>query len=139
MSDSNPNASLAGVIPHITIRDNRAAEAIDFYARAFGATEVARSPEKDGERLMHAHLAINGGTLLLHDDFPEMTGGKASPPPAGVVLHLQVPDADAVWEKALAAGAAVRFPLADQFWGDRYGQLTDPFGHVWSVAGPKKG
>ena len=139
MADSDPNAMFAGVTPHITIRDTRAKEAIAFYEQAFGAREVRRAPADDGERLMHAQLEFNGGALLLHDDFPEMTGGQASPPPAGVVLHLQVPDADAVWEKALAAGGTVRFPLADQFWGDRYGQIVDPFGHIWSVAGPQKG
>ena len=71
--------------------------------------------------------------LLLHDDFPEMRGGAASPPPSGTTLHLQVEDADAAWAKALENGFTIRFPLADQFWGDRYGQLLDPFGHVWSI------
>ena len=137
MPDTNPNATLTGVTPHLMIADGRAQEAIDFYTRAFGAAEVARSPAQDGKRLMHAHLALNGGAVLLHDDFPEMTGHEAEPP-SGTVLHLQVPDADAAWEKALAAGATVRFPLADQFWGDRYGQLDDPFGHTWSIAGPQK-
>ena len=139
MADPNPNETLTGVTPHITIRDKRARQAIAFYEQAFGASEVRRSPADDGERLLHAHLHVNGGSLMLHDDFPEMAGGRESPPPAGVVLHLQVADADPVWERALAAGATVRFPLADQFWGDRYGQLTDPFGHTWSIAGPKKG
>lgn len=138
MPDTNPNATLTGVTPHLMIADNRAQEAIAFYAKAFGATEVARSPAQDGKRLMHAHLAINGGAVLLHDDFPEMTGHKA-PPPSGTVLHLQVSDADAAWDRALAAGATVRFPIADQFWGDRYGQLDDPFGHTWSIAGPLRG
>jgi PhnB protein len=139
MADPNPNEALTGVTPHITIRDKRAKEAIAFYERAFGASEVRRAPADDGERLLHAHLHVNGGSLMLHDDFPEMAGGKESLPPTGVVLHLQVADADPVWEQALAAGATVRFPLADQFWGDRYGQLADPFGHTWSIAGPKKG
>lgn len=138
MADTNPNAALTGVTPHLMIPDNRAGEAIDFYARAFGARELARSPAEDGKRLMHAHLAVNGGAVLLHDDFPEMTGHKA-PAPSGIVLHLQVPDADTAWERALAAGATVKFPIADQFWGDRYGQLSDPFGHTWSIAGPQKG
>ena len=138
MTDTSPNMTLTGVTPHLMIPDNRATEAIAFYEKAFGATEIARSPAQDGQRLMHAHLAINGGAVLLHDDFPEMTGHKAAAP-SGVVLHLQVADADAAWERALAAGATVRFPLADQFWGDRYGQINDPFGHVWSIAGPKTG
>ena len=129
-------APLHGVIPHLTIRDNRAVDAIDFYAKAFGATEVMRMPEQGGDRLMHANLLIAGGTVLLNDDFPEMAGGVAAPAPAGVTLHIDVADADAAWEQALAAGATVRFPIANQFWGQRYGQVTDPFGHHWSIGGP---
>lgn len=131
-------ARLLGVIPHLTIRDNRASEAIDFYTRAFGAVESGRHLAEDGKRLLHAHLEVNGGALMLNDDFPEMTG-EASLPASGVTLHLDVPDADAAWERALAAGASVRFPLDNQFWGQRYGQVTDPFGHVWSIGGPLKG
>lgn len=127
--------AMPGVVPHLTIRDNRAAEAIDFYARAFDATESGRHMADDGARVMHAHLDLNGGSLMLNDDFPEMAGG-AAPPPAGVGLHLDVPDADAAWAKALAAGATIRFPLDNQFWGQRYGQVTDPFGHIWSIGGP---
>ena len=123
-----------GVTPHITIRERRAAEAIDWYKRAFGAEELARTPTDDG-RLMHAHLRINGGSLMLHDEFPEHMGGP-SPPPACLVLHLSVPDADEAWKKALDAGADVRFELADQFWGDRYGQITDPFGFSWGIGAP---
>ena len=92
----------------------------------------------DGNRLMHAHLTINGGSLMLNDDFPEFReGGGDVPAPGGVTLHIQVPDADAVWGNALAAGATVKFPLEDQFWGDRYGQLEDPFGFTWSIGGPR--
>lgn len=130
-------AAIPGVLPHLTIRDGRAAEAIDFYKAAFGAEEVARMPGESG-KLMHANLTINGGTLMLNDDFPEMMDGKETPPPAAVTLHIEVADADAAWERALAAGAAVRFPLDNQFWGQRYGQLTDPFGHCWSIGGPVK-
>jgi PhnB protein len=131
-------AKLSGVTPHLTIRDNRAAEAIDFYARAFGAEEAMRMPADDGKRVLHANLRIAGGSLLLNDDFPEMAGGVGAAAPAGVTLHLDVDDADAAWEKALAAGATVRFPIDDQFWGQRYGQVTDPFGHTWSIGGPIK-
>ena len=74
---------------------------------------------------------------MLNDDFPEF-GHGATAAPAAVTLHLQVPDADRAWEKALAAGAEVRFPLGDQFWGDRYGQVTDPFGFTWSIGAPVK-
>jgi len=125
-----------GITPHITIRDRKAADAIDFYKRAFGAEELMRHPTDDG-RLMHAHLKINGGSLMLHDDFPEHMGGPADPP-ASFVLHLQVGDADAAWKRAVDAGAEVRFELADQFWGDRYGQVKDPFGFTWSIAAPVK-
>ena len=124
-----------GITPHLLIRERRAAEAIEFYAGAFGARELNRVPTDDG-RIMHAHLEINGGSLMLNDDFPEYHDGKAAGPPSGVTLHLQVTDADALWQQAIGAGATVLFPLEDQFWGDRYGQLQDPFGHRWSIAAP---
>ena len=126
-----------GITAHLTIRDNRAPEAIDFYRQAFGAEEIGRHMADDGKRIMHAHLNLNGGSLMLNDDFPEF-GHGATAAPAAVTLHLQVPDADRAWEKALAAGAEVRFPLGDQFWGDRYGQVTDPFGFTWSIGAPVK-
>jgi PhnB protein len=72
---------------------------------------------------------------MLHDDFPEHMGGP-SQPPASLVLHLDVADADAAWKRALGAGAEVRFELSDQFWGDRYGQVTDPFGFIWGIGSP---
>ncbi len=125
-----------GVTAHLTIRDRRAAEAIDFYKRAFGA-ETAMDPflAEDGERIMHAHLLINGGHLMLNDDFPEYGGGGEAAP-GGLTLHLQVADADAAWARAIEAGASEIMPLADQFWGDRYGQLRDPFGFRWSIGAP---
>ncbi len=123
-----------GITPHLTIRDRRAADAVDWYKKAFGAEELMRHPTEDG-RVMHASLKINDGYLMLNDDFPEHMGGP-SQPPASFVLHLNVPDADAAWNRALDAGAEVRFPLADQFWGDRYGQVTDPFGFIWSIGAP---
>ena len=137
MTDA-PHQTAGGIVAHLTIRDGKAADAIDFYKKAFGATE-AMSPHMadDGKRIMHAHLQINGGHLMLNDDFPEHMGGP-SQPPASFVLHLNVPDADAAWNRALDAGAEVRFPLADQFWGDRYGQVTDPFGFIWSIGAPVK-
>lgn len=126
-----------GVIPHLTIPGGRAAEAIDFYKAAFGAEELARHAADDGKRLLHAHLRVNGGDVLLNDDFPEYRGGDPAVP-GGVTLHLGVEDADAAWQRALDAGASVRFALADQFWGDRYGQVADPFGHVWSIGAPSR-
>ena len=85
-----------------------------------------------------AHLIVNGASLMMHDDFPEYTGG-AMPPPSGVTLHLQVDDTDAWYDRAVAAGAAPHMPPADMFWGDRYAQVTDPFGHTWSIGTPVKG
>jgi PhnB protein len=126
-----------GVTAHLTIRDGKASDAIDFYRRAFGAEEVGRHMADDGKRIMHAHLKLNGGSLMLNDEFPEFMSAPATPP-GSLVLHPQVPDADAAWEKATAAGAEVRFPLKDQFWGDRYGQVPDPFGFTWSIGAPVK-
>ena len=93
-------------------------------------------PADDGQRLMHAHLIVNGASLMLNDHFPEMAGGAPAATPAAVTLHLQVEDADAAWAQALGAGAKVKFPLEDQFWGDRYGQVDDPFGFTWSIGSP---
>jgi PhnB protein len=136
MTDA-PHQTTGGIVAHLTIRDGKAADAIDFYKRAFDATEaMAPHMADDNKRIMHAHLLINGGNLMLNDDFPEH-GGPASAP-GSLTLHLQVPDADAAWNKAIAAGATERFPLADQFWGDRYGQVEDPFGFRWSIGAPVK-
>ncbi len=137
MADENQSPT-GGIAAHITIRGGRGDEAVKFYERAFGATEETRHLADDGKRLMHAHLNINGGSLLLNDDFPEFRGGAEAAAPAGTTLHLQVPDADAAWDKAVAAGATVKVPLENQFWGDRYGQLEDPFGFAWSIGGPAK-
>ena len=125
-----------GLTPYLTIGDGRANEAVDFYKRAFDAKELGRHPAEDGRRLMHAHLSINCADLMLSDDFPEFHGGGSAPAPAGVTLHLAVNDADQAWSRAVGAGAEVTMPLADQFWGDRYGQLVDPFGFTWSIGAP---
>ncbi len=128
------------VAPHLVV--DGAAQAIDFYRKAFGAVELHRAPADDGKRLMHASLRINGAVVMLNDDFPEYSGGKSRTPKAlggsPVTIHLQTPDVDALWQQAVAAGAEVEFPLADQFWGDRYGILRDPFGHSWSLGTPSK-
>ncbi|MBA3836816.1 MAG: VOC family protein [Sphingomonas sp.] len=131
---------VTGLTPHITIGDSRGAEAVAFYTAAFGGVEQSRMLADDGKRLMHAHLIINGASLMLHDEFPEYVRPEQadSGPPRGVVLHLQVDDADAWFARAVAAGAGVKMPLADQFWGDRYGQLVDPFGHSWGIGAPLK-
>ncbi len=103
------------VTPYLVVED--AAAAIDFYTRAFGAREVRSMPAEDGVRLMHAHLLINGDSVMLSDDFPEFHSQVDAPPPEGVTLHIDVGDADAWWGRAIEAGAEVRMPLADQFWG----------------------
>ena len=123
--------------PHLVVDD--AAAAIDFYVKAFGATELGRVPHPDG-RLVHAALNLNGSTVMLNDDFPDFNEGKSSTPKAlggtPVTIHLQVPDVESAFQRALDAGAVVVAPLEDQFWGDRYGLLRDPFGHQWSLGQP---
>ncbi|MEV0672481.1 VOC family protein [Mycobacterium sp. NPDC050441] len=125
------------VLPHLVVDD--AAAAIDFYVKAFGATELGRVPGPDG-KLIHAALAINGSTVMLNDDFPEFNDGKSTTPKAlggtPVTIHLTVTDVEAKFAKAVDAGAEVVMPLEDQFWGDRYGMVRDPFGHQWSLGQP---
>lgn len=118
--------------PHLVCAG--AAEAIDFYTRAFGAVEQSRLPGPDG-KLVHASVKIGDSTLMLVD---EMAGcsvfGPRTLKGSPVTLHLYVPNADATVEQAVAAGARVTMAAADMFWGDRFAQLEDPFGHKWSVA-----
>ena len=122
----------SGVMPYLTVTGGKAAVA--FYAEAFGAVEFARNLADDGERILNSHLGINGGSIMLSDDFPEHHGDVGAPPPAGVVLHLQVEDVDSWFARAVDAGCTEIMPLADQAWGDRYGRVKDPFGHTWSLA-----
>lgn len=139
MSDDQATQGPAsGVTPHLTIPGRGGQAAIAFYTRAFGAKELHRHMAEDGERLMHAHLQINGASVMLNDEFPEYNG-EQNIVPKGVTLHLQVDDPDEWWARALLADAVPVVPLADQFWGDRYGQVRDPFGHTWSIGGPIKG
>lgn len=125
------------VSPHLVVDD--AAAAIDFYVKAFGAEEIGRVPRPDG-KLVHAAVRINGATVMLNDDFPEMCGGKSMTPTSlggtPVTIHLTVADVDVKFQRAVDAGATVVMPLADQFWGDRYGMVADPFGHNWSLGQP---
>jgi len=125
------------VLPHLVVDD--AAAAIDFYVKAFGAVERGRVPGPDG-KLIHAAVDVNGSTVMLNDDFPEMTDGKSSTPTAlggtPVTIHLVVTDVDTQFQRAVDAGARVVMPVEDQFWGDRYGVLRDPFGHQWSMGQP---
>ena len=122
------------VTPHLVCAG--AAAAIDFYKKAFGATEMARLGTDDG-KIMHACLCINGSSVMLVDEFPEM--GCVGPAPTGaspVTIHLVVDDADAWVARAEAAGATVTMPVDEMFWGDRYGVVRDPFGHSWSMGTP---
>ena len=120
------------ITPHLVCAG--AAEAIDFYKKAFGATEVARLPGPDG-KLMHGAVRIEGSVVMLVDENPEwgVLGPRAlkgSP----VTIHVYVSAVDAFVAKAVKAGAKVVMPIDDMFWGDRYGIVEDPFGHHWSIA-----
>ena len=124
------------ITPYLSIKG--AADAIDFYKRAFGATEVMRFPHPDG-RVGHAEVKIGDSRVMLADEFPEMD--FRSPHAFGgspVHIHLYVEDVDAVVKQALAAGAKVHKPVQDQFYGDRSGSLADPYGHVWHVSTHKE-
>jgi PhnB protein len=138
MDPADAHKPLTGVSPYLSIPSRGGQAAVEFYGRAFGAVEVRRQLADDGERLIHSHLHINGASVMLSDEFPEY-GHPADQTPAGVTLHLQVDDADEWWNRAIVAGSVPKMPLHDAFWGDRYGQLTDPFGHCWSIGGPIKG
>ncbi len=120
------------VTPHLVVSD--AAAAIEFYQKAFGAEEVNRMPGPEG-KIMHAAIRIGDSPLMLNDEFPNMgTVGPKAIGGSAVTIHLYVKDADAVWDSATNAGAKVVVPMADMFWGDRYGVIEDPFGHRWSIA-----
>jgi PhnB protein len=121
-----------GVTPYLSVKG--AAEAIEFYKKGFGAIEIMRLPNPDGT-LGHAEIKIGDALIMLADEFPEY--GNLSPKTLGgsaVRLHMYVEDVDAFFEKAIAAGAKVLIPVANQFYGDRSGRLEDPFGHVWLVS-----
>jgi uncharacterized glyoxalase superfamily protein PhnB len=125
-------AGMSVVTPHLVIAG--AAEALDFYVRALGAVEEFRMPGPDG-KLMHGQMRIGGNAIMLGEEAPEwgILGPKTlkgSP----VYIHLYVDDADAFVARAVKAGAKVTMPVADMFWGDRYGKIQDPFGHNWSIA-----
>ena len=120
------------VTPHLVCAG--ASHAIAFYTRAFGAVETARLPGPNG-KLMHAAIRIGDSTVMLVDEMPEWNSvGPRALKGTPVTIHLYVEDVDAVVARAVDAGATVIMPVADMFWGDRYGVLEDPFGHKWSVA-----
>jgi uncharacterized glyoxalase superfamily protein PhnB len=125
---------MPALCPHIVC--DGAADAIEFYKQAFGAQEMMRMPGQDG-KLMHAAIIINGAVVMMVDENKEM--GMLGPNSLGgtpVTLHLTVANADAAIEQAAGAGATVTMPATDMFWGDRYGQVKDPWGHSWSIAHP---
>lgn len=118
--------------PFLTVRD--AARAIEFYKNAFGAQERGVMKDADG-KVMHAELVIGDSIIMLSDEFPKY--GALSPQSVGgspMGLHIYVDGVDAAFDRAVKAGAEIEMPVMDQFWGDRYGKLKDPFGHKWSIA-----
>jgi PhnB protein len=118
--------------PFLTVRD--AMRAIEFYKKAFGAEERGIAKGPDG-KVMHAELKIGDSIIMLSDEFPDY--GALSPLSnggAGMGLHIYVEHVDEAFDRAVKAGAQVEMPVSDQFWGDRYGKLKDPFGHKWSIA-----
>jgi len=119
--------------PHLTVKG--ATEAIEFYKKAFGALILGVSKTPEG-KVMHALLRIGDSNFMLNDEFPEWGGaqGPLSAGGTGVTLHIYIDDVDTWFKRAMAAGAKVKMPLMDAFWGSRYGQVTDPFGHQWSMA-----
>ena len=110
------------------------AKAIDWYTEALGANELLRNTAPDGKSIMHSELLLGDSRFFVVDEFQ---GSMSSPLRLGgtpVTLHLYVEDVDDLFDRAVAAGASVIMPVGDQFWGDRYGMLSDPFGHRWSIA-----
>ncbi|WP_029073496.1 VOC family protein [Kaistia adipata] len=121
---------LSGVTPYLSV--GGAVKASEFYQRALAAQEVMRVPVDEKGRTMHIHLYINGGSVMLADPYEEY--GHPLQPPQSFTLHLQLGhDIDSWWNRAVEAGMTVELPLDRQFWGDRYGQLRDPFGVLWSL------
>lgn len=120
------------LVPYLAVSGGVAA--LEFYKKAFGAKELARELSPDG-RLIHGRLKIGSSILMLSDVFPG--AGVAAPSSVGtttVTLHIYSKDVNALWDRAVAAGAKVTMPLEDQYWGERYGHLLDPFGHHWSLS-----
>jgi PhnB protein len=125
-------AGMHTVTPHLICAG--AADAIEFYKKAFGAVEGGRMPSPEG-KIMHAQIKIGDSVVMLVDEMPQWGAlGPKALKGSPVTLHLYVEDVDAVVARAVKAGATIKMPVADQFWGDRYGIVTDPWGHHWSVA-----
>lgn len=126
------NPPMKGVIPYLNVVG--AADAVALYQAAFGAVEVRRMPAEDGQRLMHSHLVINDGSLMISDCFPE--SGYAHQPSHSFTMQLVVDDIDAWFQRAVDAGLEVMNPVALMFWGDRWGSLKDRFGVHWAMNQP---
>ena len=126
------NPPMKGVIPYLNVVG--AADAVELYQKAFGAVEVRRTPSDDGVRLMHSHLVINDGSLMISDCFPE--SGYAHQPSHSFTMQLVVDDIDAWFRRAVDAGLEVTNPVALMFWGDRWGSLKDRFGVHWAMNQP---
>jgi PhnB protein len=122
-------------IPHVFVSDGLAA--MDFYKEVFNATERERMMAPDGQRLMHGEVVLDGHKLFISNEFSESEGGSGKTPQTlggtSVRITLNVDDADAVVERAVARGARVQMPVQNMFWGARYGKLIDPFGHEWGI------
>lgn len=126
MNDFRPKG---GITPYISVDGAR--KAVDFYKTAFGAVERELIPAENSDKLMHAQVDINGSPVFLCDFFPDY--GYAPVPAQGFNLHIHVDDAQAWWDRAIKAGCTVGQELKEEFWGDIYGQLKDPFGVTWAV------
>ena len=133
MSDVKPvPPGFRTITPHLVVKN--AGAAIEFYKRALGAEEVYRQACDQSGQILNAWLRIGDSMIMLNDEFPEYGSLGPGQEPSPVVIHLYVDDVDAVFERAVKAGATMTMPVTDMFWGDRYGKFTDPFGHCWSVA-----
>jgi PhnB protein len=123
------------IVPEIFVHDGP--QALEFYKRAFGAVEGPRMMSPDGKKLLHGELEISGHRLFVCDEFSANEGGTCRSPRTlggtGVRIMLEVDDADRAVEQAVAAGATIMIPVADMFWGARYGKLMDPYGHEWGI------
>lgn len=140
IKESEMTESVQTLTPHLVVNDARAA--LEFYKRGLGATEVTRMPAQDGKRLMHSEINFNGARIFVMDDFPEMReyhGGLNWTTPntlggTSVTVHVEVANCDQAVKRMADAGATIMQPPWDAFWGARYGQVRDPFGHSWSFA-----
>jgi PhnB protein len=133
--ETKPNPQVkGGVVPYLTV--DGAAKAAEFYTKAFAAEVAVIYPPDQKGRTMHAHVYINGGSLMLSDAYPEH--GHPLKEPAAFNVTLPVQEVDAWYDRAIKAGCSAIMPPADMFWGDRYGQLKDPFGVLWAIVGPVK-